>query len=382
VKIDRIETFLVAPRWLLVRLETDDGLVGWGEATLESRCEPVAAAIQVFAEYLLGQDPTTIERHWQVLSKSGFYRGGPVLSSAVAGIDQALWDLLGKSLDTPVHVLLGGAVRDRVRVYSWIGGDDPTEIAENAAQQLEAGFSAVKMNAAGALRAIDTSGAIDATLQLAAAAREAMGADGDFALDFHGRFSTPMARRVVAELEPLRPLFVEEPVLPEYAPHTLKSVVDATSIPIAAGERCYNRTDFLPLLQAGLAVAQPDLAHCGGISEARRIASLAETFDAVLAPHCPLGPLALAASLQISFTTPNFLIQEQSMGIHYNTDAEVLDYVLDASVFDFDDGYCNIPTKPGLGLDIDEHAVRTAADSAHSWRGPVWFRDDGAMAEW
>ena len=382
MRIDRVETFLVTPRWLLVRIETDDGLVGWGEATLESRCEPVAAAITVFSEYLLGEDPTTIEKHWQVLSKSGFYRGGPVLSSAVAGIDQALWDLLGKSLDAPVHVLLGGAVRDRVRVYSWIGGDDPAEIQENAARQLEAGFTAVKMNAAGALRSIDTSAAVDATVGLAAAAREAMGAEGDFALDFHGRFSTPMARRVVAELEPFRPLFVEEPVLPEYAPHTLESVVRATSIPIAAGERCYNRTDFLPLLQAGLAVAQPDLAHCGGISEARRIASLAETFDAVLAPHCPLGPLALAASLQVSFTSPNFLIQEQSMGIHYNKGAELLDYVLDPAVFDFEDGYCKLPTAPGLGVSIDEQAVRQAAESPHSWRGPVWFREDGALAEW
>jgi galactonate dehydratase len=382
MKIDRVETFLVAPRWLFVRIETDDGMVGWGEATLESRCEPVAAAIEVFSEYLLGEDPTTIEKHWQVLSKSGFYRGGPVLSSAVAGVDQALWDLLGKSLGVPVHVLLGGAVRDRVRVYSWIGGDDPAEIRDNASQQIEAGFTAVKMNAAGVLRALDTSAAMDKTLGLAAAARDVMGPDGDFALDFHGRFSTAMARRLVSELEPYRPLFVEEPVLPEYAPHTLESVIRSTSIPIAAGERCYNRTDFLPLLRAGLAIAQPDLAHCGGISEGRRIATLAETFDALLAPHCPIGPLGLAASLQVSFTSPNFLIQEQSMGIHYNTDAELLDYLLDTAVFDFRDGHCELPSRPGLGVDIDEPAVRRAANSPHSWRGPVWFREDGSMAEW
>lgn len=382
MKIDRIETFLVAPRWLLVRIETDEGLVGWGEATLESRCEPVAAAIGVFSEYLLGEDPTTIEKHWQILSKSGFYRGGPVLSSAVAGIDQALWDLLGKSLGVPVHVLLGGAVRERARVYSWIGGDDPAEIQDNAARQVEAGFTAVKMNAAGVLRAIDTSAEMDNVLRLAAAAREAMGPDGDFALDFHGRFSTAMARRLVSELEPFRPLFVEEPVLPEYAPHTLESVIRSTSIPIAAGERCYNRTDFLPLLSVGLAVAQPDLAHCGGISEGRRIASLAETFDATLAPHCPVGPLGLAASLQVSFTSPNFLIQEQSMGIHYNTDAELLDYLLDTAVFDFHDGYCALPSRAGLGVDIDERAVRRSAISPHSWRSPVWLREDGSMAEW
>ena len=382
MKIDRIETFLVAPRWLLVRIETDQGLVGWGEATLESRCEPVAATIEVLSQYLLGEDPTSIEKHWQVMSKSGFYRGGPVLSSAVSGLDQALWDLLGKSLGVPVHVLLGGAVRDRVRVYSWIGGDDPAEIHDNALRQREAGFTAVKMNAAGALEPIDTSAAVDRVLSVAAAARDAMGSEGDFALDFHGRFSTAMARRVVGELEPFRPLFVEEPVLPEHAPNNLHSVVSATSIPIASGERCYSRTDFLPLLQAGLAVAQPDLAHCGGISEGRRIASLAETFDASLAPHCPLGPLALAASVQLSLVAPNFLIQEQSMGIHYNTDAELLDYLLDKSVFDFTDGYCLAPTAPGLGVDIDEDAVRQSARTGHRWRGPVWRRSDGSFAEW
>jgi galactonate dehydratase len=381
VRITQVETFMVSPRWLFVKLSTDAGLAGWGEATLEGRSATVRTAVHEFDEYLIGQDPARIEQHWQVMSKSTFYRGGPVLSSAVAGIDQALWDLAGKTHGVPVHDLLGGPVRDRVRVYSWIGGDSPAQVAEQIAEQREAGFTAVKMNASGRLAAIDTVRATDEIVQRAATAREALGPDADFALDFHGRFTTAMARRVVAELEPLRPMFVEEPVLPEFA-HRLRDVVDATVIPIATGERLFSRTDFLPVLAAGIAVAQPDLSHCGGISEGRRIAALAEAFDVQFAPHCPLGPLGLAASIQVSLAAPNFLIQEQSMGIHYNRDADVLDYLVDTDVFRFVDGYCERLSGPGLGVEIDEAAVRRADAVAVNWRGPVWRHSDGSLAEW
>ena len=382
VRITRIETFLVPPRWLFVQVSTDEGISGWGEATLEGRSATVQAAIRELEDLLVGRDPLRIEDHWQVMTRSGFYRGGPVFSSAVAGLDQALWDIAGKTYGVPVHQLLGGPVRDRVRVYSWIGGDEPAEVADRAAEQRAAGFTAVKLNASGRMGPLDTSAAIDHTLGLAAAARGAMGPDGDFALDFHGRFSTPMARRVVAELEPLRPLFVEEPVLPEHAGERLRDVVDATTVPIATGERLYSRTDFLPVLRAGIAVAQPDVSHAGGISECRRIAALAETFDVLLAPHCPIGPIALAACLQVDFATPNVLIQEQSLGIHYNTTSDLLDYLVDPTVFTFDQGWCARPTGPGLGIEIDEAAVRRAAGTGHAWRGPVWRHPDGSFAEW
>jgi galactonate dehydratase len=382
VKITGIESFLVAPRWLFVKVSTDEGVTGWGEATLEGRSSTVEAAVHELADLLVGQDPLRVEDHWQVMSKAGFYRGGPVLSSAVAGLDQALWDIAGKTYGAPVHQLLGGPVRDRVRVYSWIGGDEPAEIADHAAEQRAAGFTAVKLNASGRLSPLDTTAAIDRTLALAAAAREAMGPDGDFALDFHGRFTTPMSRRIVAELEPLRPLFIEEPVLPEHSIHRLRDVVSATTIPVATGERLYGRSDFLPVLQTGIAVAQPDVSHAGGISEVRRIAALAETFDVLLAPHCPLGPIALAACLQVDFATPNVLIQEQSRGIHYNTTSDLLDYLVDPSVFAFQDGWCARPTGPGLGIEVDEAAVRRAAATGHRWRGPVWRHPDGSFAEW
>ncbi|MFI9611991.1 galactonate dehydratase [Streptomyces sp. NPDC052023] len=381
MKITRIETFLVPPRWLFCRVETDEGVAGWGEPVVEGRAEVVRTAVDVLAEYLVGQDPLRIQDHWQVLTKGGFYRGGPVLSSAVAGLDQALWDIAGKTYGAPVHALLGGPVRDRVRVYAWIGGDEPALISEQAAAQAEAGFTAVKMNAAGASSPVTTVAETAAVVARVAAAREALGPDRDVAVDFHGRFTAAGARRVLSELAPLHPLFVEEPVVPEQS-HLLPGLVAASPIPLATGERLYGRAEFLPVLAAGVAVAQPDLSHAGGISEVHRIASLAETYGAQLAPHCPLGPIALAASLQIAFVTPNFLIQEQSRGIHYNKDADLLSYLVDPEPFRFVDGHAVRHDTPGLGITVDEDAVRAADRTGHAWRNPVWRHADGSFAEW
>jgi galactonate dehydratase len=381
VKIERIETFLVAPRWLFCRVETDEGLVGWGEPVVEGRAEVVRSAVEVLSEYLIGADPLRIEQHWQILTKGGFYRGGPILSSAVAGLDQALWDIAGQAYGAPVHALLGGAVRDRVRVYSWIGGDEPDEIADAAAAQVAAGLTGIKMNASGRLSAIPTSTEVDAVVGRVAAAREVLGPDRDIALDFHGRAGLAAVRRILPELTCLRPFFVEEPVLPDQA-HHLRDIVASTPIPVATGERLYGRHEFLGPLQAGVTVIQPDLSHAGGISEVRRIAALAETYGAMLAPHCPLGPISLAASLQVAFATPNFLIQEQSIGIHYNVGSELLDYVVDPEPFRFVDGHIARFDRPGLGITVDEAAVRKAAETPHAWRNPVWQHADGSFAEW
>jgi galactonate dehydratase len=379
--ITRVETFLVAPRWLFVRVETSGGLVGWGEASCEGRSETVRTAVHQLAEYLIGQDPFRIEDHWQVMSKGSFYRHGVILSSAVAGLDQALWDLLGKSVGLPVHVLLGGPVRDRVRVYCWVGGDEPAEVADQIAQVVEEGMTAVKMNASGRMKPLGTPASLQGVYDRVAAAREVLGADRDVAVDLHGRFTLATARRLARLLEPLSPFFLEEPVAPENS-HLIGQVVASTVTPVSTGERLYTRQEFLPVLQAGIAVAQPDLSHAGGISEVRRIASLCETFDVALAPHCPLGPLALASSLQVAFATPNHLIQEQSIGIHYNEDAEVLDYVVDREPFRFVDGYVERFTGPGLGIEVDEARVREADRRGHAWRNPVWRHDDGGFAEW
>jgi galactonate dehydratase len=381
MKIERVETFLIPPRWLFCRIETDDGIVGWGEPVVEGRAEVVRSAVEVFAEYLLGRDPLRIEDHWQVLSKGGFYRGGPILSSAVAGIDQALWDIAGKTYGVPAYSLLGGPVRDRVRLYSWVGGDEPAEIADAVSEQVEAGFTAIKMNAAGRMPPHGSKADFSAVIARVAAACDVLGPTRDVALDFHGRFSLASARRILPELAALWPLFVEEPLLPEQV-HLLQGLVQASVTPIATGERIYGRQGFLPVLQAGVTVVQPDPSHAGGISEVRRIASMAETFGANLAPHCPLGPIALAASLQIAFATPNFLIQEQSLGIHYNTAADLLSYVADPEPFRFTDGHAIRGDVPGLGITIDDTAVRDADRRGHAWRNPVWRHEDGSFAEW
>ncbi|WP_203885932.1 galactonate dehydratase [Planotetraspora kaengkrachanensis] len=381
MKIVRIETFLVPPRWLFCRVETDEGVVGWGEPVVEGRAEAVRAAVHVLAEYLVGQDPLRIEDHWQVMANGGFYRGGPVLSSALAGLDQALWDIAGKTYGAPVHALLGGPVRDRVRMYAWVGGDDPSELAESITERIEAGFTAVKMNAAGRMPMLATAADVAAVVDRVALARQVLGPTRDVAVDFHGRISAADARRILPLIAEYHPMFAEEPILPD-RPHLLRDVVTASSVPVATGERLYSRWDFRPALEAGVAVVQPDLSHAGGISETRRIAALAEVWDAELAPHCPLGPIALAASLQVAFATPNFLIQEHSIGIHYNEGADLLDYVADPGVFQFVDGHAARPEAPGLGVEIDEAAVRRADETGHAWRNPVWRHDDGGLAEW
>ncbi|WP_443110909.1 galactonate dehydratase [Arthrobacter sp. CAL618] len=338
-------------------------------------------AVEQLSELLIGADPLRIEDHWQVMTKGSFYRGGAILASAVAGLDQALWDIAGKSLGVPVHQLLGGHVRDRIRMYGWVGGDEPAEVADSISAQLEVGLTAVKMNASGRMSPLGSVAEIDAVVERVAAAREVLGPHRDVAVDFHGRFTLANTRRVAPLLEPLHPFFLEEPTVPENS-HLIGGLTSSTSIPIATGERLYNRQEFLPVLQAGIAVAQPDLSHAGGITEVRKIASLAEVYDVQLAPHCPLGPLALAACLQVGFATTNFLIQEQSIGIHYNQGAEVLDYVLDKTPLKFVDGHVERLTGPGLGIEIDEAAVRRADKSGHAWRSPVWRHDDGSYAEW
>lgn len=381
MKIERIETFLVPPRWLFCRIETSDGVVGWGEPVVEGRAEVVRTAIETLSEYLIGQDPLQIERHWQVLSKGGFYRGGPVLSSAVAGLDHALWDIAGKVYGAPVVALLGGRVRDRVRVYAWVGGDEPAAVADQVAEQVEAGMTAVKMNGSGLIQPSPSVAEIKDIVARLSAAREALGDTRDVAIDLHGRVGVAGARRILHAVEDLQPFFVEEPVLPEHMVH-LSEVVSASTVPLALGERLYHRSDFVAPLNAGVAVVQPDVSHAGGISELRRIAVLADTHGAMLAPHCPLGPISLAASLQVAFATPNFLIQEQSRGIHYNQASDLTSYVTDPAPYTWVNGHAEWNPLPGLGITVDEAAVRAADQTGHTWRNPVWTHPDGSFAEW
>lgn len=382
MKIIDYELYQVPPRWLFLKISTDEGIVGWGEPIVEGRAETVKAAVKELMSYLVGKDPFRIEDHWQMLYRSGFYRGGPILMSAIAGIDQALWDIKGKFFQTPIYELMGGACRDSIKVYSWIGGDRPDDVAAEAKKVVDQGFTAVKMNGTEELQYIDSYAKIDETVERIALVREAVGNDVGIGIDFHGRVHKPMAKILAKELEPFRPMFIEEPVLPENN-EALREVARHTHIPIATGERMFSRWDYKSLLADGYVdIIQPDVSHAGGITEVKKIASMAEAYDVALAPHCPLGPIALAACLQVDATAHNAFIQEQSLGIHYNEGNDLLDYIKDKNVFAYKDGFVKIPDGPGLGIEVDEEYVKEMAKQGHNWKNPVWRHHDGSIAEW
>ncbi|RSN55224.1 galactonate dehydratase [Amycolatopsis sp. WAC 04182] len=382
MKIVSMTTYQVPPRWSFLKIETDEGVTGWGEPVLEGRAASVAATVEELSDYLIGKDPSQIEDLWTVLYRGGFYRGGGIHMSALAGIDQALWDIKGKALGVPVHELLGGRVRDRIKVYSWIGGDRPAETARAAREVVDRGFSAVKMNGTEELSYLDTWDKVDRCVANVDAVRQAVGPNIGIGVDFHGRVHKPMAKVLLRELEPYRLMFVEEPVLSEHV-DGFAEVLRNSPIPIALGERLYSRWDFKAVLASGAVdIIQPDPSHCGGITEARKIAHMAEAYDVGLALHCPLGPIALAACLQIDAGCYNATIQEQSLGIHYNTSNDLLDYLADPSVFAYDDGQVAIPGGPGLGIEINEEYVAERAAEGHRWRNPVWRHTDGSFAEW
>ncbi|MBS0515683.1 MAG: galactonate dehydratase [Proteobacteria bacterium] len=382
MKITKLTTYRVAPRWMFLKIETDEGLTGWGEPVIEGRARSVEAAVLEIGEQLIGQDPARINDHWQTMYRGAFYRGGAVFMSAIAGIDQALWDIKGKALGVPVYQLLGGLVRDRMKTYCWVGGDRPADVIAQIRQRIEHGFDTFKMNACEELGLIDTSRAIDAAVAKVAEIRAAFGNTIEFGLDFHGRVGAPMAKTLIRELEPYRPLFIEEPVLAEQAEHYPRLAAQ-TAIPLAAGERMYSRFEFKHVFErGGVAIVQPDLSHAGGISECMKIAAMAEAYDVALAPHCPLGPIALAACLHVDFASWNAMLQEQSIGIHYNADGEVLDYVVNKDAFAMEQGSVKPFTRPGLGVEIDEAVVVERSRNPPDWHNPVWRHADGSVAEW
>ncbi|MCL2773815.1 MAG: galactonate dehydratase [Oscillospiraceae bacterium] len=382
MKITNMTLYKVPPRWLFLKVETDEGLTGWGEPIIEGRADTVRTAVEEFKGYLLGKNPMTIEDHWQYMYRSGFYRGGPEVMSAISGIDQALWDIKGKYYNAPIYDLLGGACRDKLKVYRWIGGDRPDDVKNAALEAISQGYSAIKMNATEELHYIDSFSKIEVVSERIAAIRDAVGNKLDVAVDFHGRVHKPMAKVLAKELDQFHLMFIEEPVLPQNN-EALREVANNTSTPIATGERMFSRWEFKNLLQDGYVdIIQPDLSHAGGISECKKIASMAEAFDVAVAPHCPLGPIALGACIQLDICTPNAFIQEQSLGIHYNKGGDLLDYLADPSIYKYNNGFIDIISNPGLGIEINEEAVIEAAERSHNWKNPVWRNYDGTIAEW
>jgi len=373
MKITRLETFTVKPRSLFLKVHTDEGLVGLGEPILEGRALTVAQAVRELEPYLLGKDPTRVVHHWQAMYRHAFYRGGPILTSALSGVEQALWDLSGKVLGVPVYKLLGGPVRDRVRVYAHTGGETPQEAAEGAAEQVALGFNAIKTGVSGGrpARIVETPGFVDRVVARFAAMREAVGQEVDIAIDFHGAVSPQTSALLIKALEPYQPLFIEEPVQCQNV-DVLADLARKTHLPIATGERVFTKWGFREILEKGAAsILQPDISHAGGIFEGRIIAGMAEAYYAALAPHCPLGPIALAACIQLDASIPNFTIQEQvTLGEGYLKEP-----------FKLRDGFVELPTGPGLGVELDEEAL--ADKIGHCWRCPELFHpDDGSAVDW
>jgi galactonate dehydratase len=368
MRITRLETMLVKPRWLFLKVHTDAGLVGWGEPIVEGRARTVAQAVAEMSRYLVGKDPGHIVHHWQAMYRHAFYRGGPVLTSALSGIDMALWDIKGKALGVPVYELLGGPTRSRVRVYAHVR-NDPELLRRRKAE----GFTAFKTGVLGATRSgvVASRAFIRRAEKAFAALREAGGNDADIAIDFHGAISPQNAKLLIKAYEPYQPLFIEEPVQCQNV-DVMAEIARGTHLPIATGERIFTKWGFREILEKGAAsILQPDLCHAGGITEVRLIAGMAEAYYAAVAPHNPLGPISLAAGIQLSASIPNFLCQEQvSLGEGYLKKPFVVK-----------EGYVDVPTGPGLGIEVDEEALKEKL--GHDWQNKETYDPrDGSVVDW
>ncbi|HJT31232.1 MAG TPA: galactonate dehydratase [Pirellulales bacterium] len=367
IKVTRLETLLVKPRWLFLKVHTDAGIVGLGEPVIEGRARTVAEAVKEIEPYLLGKDPRRVAHHWQAIYRHAFYRGGPILTSALSGIDMALWDIKGKALGVPVYELLGGPTRERVRVYAH--ARSPAAIKAFLAK----GFTAFKTGPAKRRpsRYVETPAEVRYAAERFAELRETAGDDVDLAIDFHGAISPATAKLFIKALEPYQPMFVEEPCQAQNH-EVMAEIARGTHLPIATGERVFTKWGFREVLEKRAAtILQPDLCHAGGITEARLIAGMAEAYYAAVAPHNPLGPISLAAGVQLAASIPNFLCQEQvSLGEGYLKQP-----------FTVREGYLDLPTGPGLGIELDEDAV--AAKIGHDWHGQESYdADDGSVVDW
>lgn len=367
LRITKLETILVQPRWLFLKIQTDAGIVGWGEPVVEGRAETVASAVKEVEGYLVGKDPRNVVHHWQAIYRHAFYRGGPVLTSALSGIDMALWDIKGKALGVPVYELLGGPTRSRVRVYAH--ASSPDRLRELKAE----GFTAFKTGVPNATKSgiVASKQFVENAAEAFAALRDAGGDDADIGIDFHGAISPQNAKLLIKALEPYQPFFIEEPVQCQNV-DVMAEIARNTHLPIATGERIFTKWGFREILEKGAAsILQPDLCHAGGITEVRLIAGMAEAYYAAIAPHNPLGPISLAAGLQLSASIPNFLCQEQvSLGEGYLK-----------KPFEIRDGHVDLPTGPGLGIEIDEDAL--AAKIGHDWGSRETYDPrDGSVVDW
>jgi galactonate dehydratase len=380
LKIKTIEQYFPCRRVRLVKITTDNGLVGWGETTLEGRPKSASAAVDEIAEYLVGKDPLRIEHHWQHIYRSAFFRGGVVRMSALSGLDQALWDIAGKHYGVPVYKLLGGAVRDRVRVYAhWSIRDMTDEGLAASKARLDAllkrgGYTAFKGGLGGKWRAHEPPAAIDAFVERAYLMREWVGPDVELCFDFHGKLTPGLAIEVCNEIVGMRPMFVEEPV-PQENVDALKQVSDHVPFPIATGERLLTRWGFREIFEKqAVSLIQPDTSHVGGITELKKVANMAEVYYMHILPHCAIGPVAFTASMHVDAVVPNFLAQEQ---IDQGLGAGLL-----VKPWQVVNGHIELPTQPGLGFEIDERALQEECTYQEELGGEFYYESDGSVADW
>lgn len=370
--------------WVFVKVETDEGITGWGEASLEWKTRGVVGCIEDLAPMAVGLDPRRIEHLYQVMNRHAFFRAGVVGMSALSGIEQACWDIFGKSLGVPVYQLLGGNVRDYIRMYDHLGGgemnalylqDQPERMAERARESVADGYDAIKVLAVPMAEPLDSMAPLRHADRCMAAIREAVGDDIDIMVDLHGRTTPAMAIQFGEVLRPYRPWFMEEPCPPENVGGMAEVAQALPGIPIATGERLVTRFQFRELFERrACAVVQPDLCHCGGLWEARKIAAMAETYYISVAPHNPLGPIATAAAIQFDFATPNFLIQEA-----IRSDVPWRDEVVSNPV-EVVGGKVALPTRPGLGIEVNEVEAAKHPFQPEILMQP--FHRDGAVADW
>lgn len=383
MKITRLEVIKVKPRWMFLKMHTDTDIYGLGEPVLEGHCTSVESVIKEFEEYLIGKDPLMIEHHVQAMYRGGFYRGGPLMLSAISGIEQAMWDIKGKYYNASVYEMLGGKVRDKIRMYTHVkragvaGEFAIEEMLKITQERLDEGYTALKYSIIPPIKTIDNPASVKKHVERFAAVREKIGDGVDLAIDFHGRVSPAMAPRLCEELKPYHPFFIEEPVLPENV-DCMVNIARSTTIPIAAGERLFGKWQYRELLEKqAVAVVQPDICHCGGIFEGRKIAVMSELYFGSLAPHNPLGPISLASCIQLDACTPNFLVQEHPG----NPDKSDLGVGYIKEPFVIKNGYVDVPTKPGLGVELDEEALKDKIYDG-KWSTPRIYHEDGSVADW
>ena len=368
IRITRLETFLVKPRWVFLKIHTDAGVTGLGEPLLEGRALTIQTAIKEIEPYLIGKDPRSIVHHWQAIYRHAFYRGGPILTSALSGIDHALWDIKGKLLNVPVFELLGGPTRDRVRIYGRARTPDEMK------KRISEGYKTIKTGVAHEMpgRIVENPKFIKYATDNFASLREAAGPEIDIGIDFHGSISPQTAKVLIKQLEPFQPMFIEEPCQVQNV-DIMADIAHGTHLPIAAGERIFTKWGFRELLEKkAVSIVQPDLCHAGGITEGRLIAGMAEAYYVPVAPHNPMGPISLAAGLHLAASIPNFLVQEQvSLGEGYLKKPFKLEK----------DGNVLIPTGPGLGIELDEDQLKDKI--GHDWKNPESYDPrDGSVVDW